>query len=52
MVKDYCRSVADQETQVVRESHVLCEIAGVLSGKRDAAGPCTRYRKDLEEKSR
>jgi hypothetical protein len=52
MVEDYFKAVADQGTHEVRESPVLYEIAGVLSGKQDAAQLRERYRKHLAEKYR
>jgi len=52
MVEDYFKAVADQGTHEVRESPVLHEVAGVLSGKQDAAQLRERYRKHLAEKYR
>jgi hypothetical protein len=52
MVEDYFRSVAVQESGEVRESPVLYEVSGVLSGKRDAAQLRAAYRKHLGEKYR
>ena len=52
MVEDYFKAVADQERQEVRESPVLYEVSGVLSGKRDAAQLRADYRKHLAEKHR
>lgn len=52
MVEDYFKSVAGQEAQEVRESPVLYEVAGVLSGKKDAAELRAEYRKHLAEKYR
>ena len=52
MVEDYFRSVAAQEAHEVRESPVLHEIAGVLSGKEGTAELRARYRKHLSEKYR
>ena len=52
MVEDYFKAVAEQGTQEVRESPVLYEIAGVLSGKQDAAQLRAGYRKHLAEKYR
>jgi len=52
MVEDYFKAVADQGTHEVRESPVLYEVAGVLSGKQDAAQLRERYRKHLAEKYR
>ena len=52
MVEDYFKSVAKQELHEVRESPVLYEVAGVLSGKHDAVQLRTGYRKHLAEKYR
>ena len=52
MVEDYFKAVADQAAQEVRESPVLYEVAGVLSGKQDAAQLRERYRKHISEKYR
>jgi len=52
MVEDYFKAVADQGTQEVRESPVLYEVSGVLSGKQDAAQLRERYRKHISEKYR
>jgi hypothetical protein len=52
MVEDYFKSVVDQESQEVRESPVLYEVSGVLSGKQDAAKLRAEYRKHLTEKHR
>lgn len=52
MVEDYFKALADQGTHEVRESPVLYEVAGVLSGKQDAAQLRERYRKHLAEKYR
>jgi hypothetical protein len=52
MVEDYFKAVADQGTQEVRESPVLYEVSGVLSGKQDAAQLRAGYRKHLAEKYR
>jgi antitoxin component of RelBE/YafQ-DinJ toxin-antitoxin module len=52
MVEDYFKSVASQERLEVKESPVLYEIAGVLSGKQDAAEKNAEYRKHLAEKYR
>ncbi len=52
MVEDYFRSIADQEAQGVRESPVLYEVAGVLSGKEGTAELRARYWKHLAEKYR
>jgi hypothetical protein len=52
MVEDYFKSVAAQEAHEVRESPVLYEVAGVLSGKKEAAELRTGYRKHLAEKYR
>jgi hypothetical protein len=52
MVEDYFKAVADQGAHEVRESPVLYEVAGVLSGKQDAAPLRERYRKHLAEKYR
>ncbi len=52
MVEDYFKAVADQGTQVVRESPVLYEVSGVLSGKHDTAQLRAGYRKHLTEKYR
>lgn len=50
MVEDYFKAVADQGAQEVRESPVLYEVAGVLSGKQDAAQLRAGYRKHLSKK--
>jgi len=52
MVEDYFKAVADQGTQVVRESPVLYEVSGVLSGKQDAEQLRAGYRKHIAEKFR
>jgi hypothetical protein len=52
MVEDYFKAVVDQGTREVRESPVLYEVAGVLSGKQDAAQLRAGYRKHLAEKYR
>ena len=52
MVEDYFRAVADQEGCEVRESPVLYEVSGVLSGKQDAEQLKAGYRKHLAEKYR
>ncbi len=52
MVEDYFKSVAKQETHEVRESPVLYEVAGVLSGKEDAAKLRAAYKKHLAGKYR
>lgn len=52
MVEDYFKSIAKQEQMEVRESPVLYEISGVLSGKQDIAEKRTEYRKHLAEKYR
>ncbi len=52
MVEDYFKSVAKQELHEVRESPVLYEVAGVLSGKKDGAQLRAGYRKHLAEKYR
>ncbi len=52
MVEDYFKSVAGQERHEVRESPVLYEVSGVLSGKHDAAKLRAEYRKRLAEKYR
>jgi len=52
MVEDYFKAVADQAAQEVRKSPVLYEVAGVLSGKHDAAQLRERYRKHISEKYR
>ena len=52
MVEDYFKAVAGQERHEVRESPVLYEVSGVLSGKEDAGQLRTKYRKHLEEKYR
>lgn len=52
MVEDYFKALADQEQQSVRESPVLYEVSGVLSGKQDAAQLREGYRKHLAEKHR
>jgi len=50
MVEDYFKAVAGQEKQEVRESPVLYEVSGVLSGKQDAAQLRLGYKKHLVEK--
>ena len=50
MVEDYFKAVAGQEKHEVRESPVCCEVAGVLSGKQDAAQLRAGNRKHLAEK--
>ncbi len=52
MVEDYFKSVAKQEAREVRESPVLYEVAGVLSGKEDAAKLRAEYKKHLAGKYR
>jgi Family of unknown function (DUF6364) len=52
MVEDYFKSVGEQEQHEVRESPVLYEVSGVLSGKQDAAQLRAGYRKHLAEKYR
>ena len=52
MVEDYFKAVADQDRHEVRESPVLYEVSGVLSGKQDAAQLRAGYRKHLAEKYR
>jgi hypothetical protein len=52
MVEDYFKSVGAQERHEVRESPVLYEVAGVLSGNHDAAQLRVGYRKHLSEKYR
>lgn len=52
MVEDYFKAVGDQEAQEVRESPVLYEISGVLSGKKDAEQLRAGYRKHLAGKYR
>ena len=52
MVEDYFKAVAEQDVQEVRESPVLYEVSGVLSGKKDAAELRAGYRKHLTEKYR
>jgi len=52
MVEDYFKSVAEMEQLEVRESPVLYEIAGVLSGKTRAEKLKSEYRKHLSEKYR
>ena len=52
MVEDYFKSVAEMEQQEIRESPVLYEIAGVLSGRPDADKLRTEYKKRLSEKYR
>ena len=52
MVEDYFKAVADQGSQEVRESPVLYEVAGVLSGRRDSAQLRADYRKHLAVKYR
>lgn len=50
MAEDYFKFVAKPERQEVWESPVLYEVAGVLSGKHDAAQQRAGYRKHLAEK--
>jgi Family of unknown function (DUF6364) len=52
MVEDYFKAVTEQGAQEARESPVLYEVSGVLSGKQDAAQLRTGYRKHLSEKYR
>ena len=52
MVEDYFKSVVRQQENGAKESPVLSEIAGVLSGRNDAEKLTTRYRKHLTEKYR
>jgi hypothetical protein len=52
MVEDYFKAVADQGSREVRESPVLYEVSGVLSGKRDTAELRAGYRKHLSDKYR
>ncbi len=52
MVEDYFKSVAEMEQHEVRESPVLYEIAGVLSGKTKAEKSKSEYREHLSEKYR
>lgn len=52
MVEDYFKSVGEQEQHKVRESPVLYEVSGVLSGKHDAVQLRAGYRKHLSEKHR
>lgn len=52
MVEDYFKAITDQEQQEVRESPVLYEVSGVLSGKQDAEQLRKEYRKRLAEKYR
>lgn len=52
MVEDYFKSVADIEQHEVRESPVLYEIAGVLSGKPNPDTTKVEYRKHLAGKYR
>lgn len=52
MVEDYFKSVAEIEQNEVRESPVLYEIAGVLTGKTRAEKAKSEYRKHLSEKYR
>ena len=50
MVEDYFKCIAGQELREVRESPVLHEVSGLLSGKRNAAKLRAEYRKRLAEK--
>jgi hypothetical protein len=50
MVEDYFKAVADQGAQDVRESPVLYEVSGVLTGKQDTAQMRAGYRKHLADK--
>ncbi len=52
MVEEYFKAIADQERHEVRESPVLYEVSGVLSGKHDAVQLRAEYRKYLAEKYR
>ncbi len=52
MVEDYFKSVAELEQHEIRETPVLYEIAGVLSGKTKPEKAKTEYRKRLAEKYR
>ena len=52
MVEDYFKSVAEMEPFEGRESPVLYEIAGVLTGKTRAEKSMSEYRKRLSGKYR
>jgi hypothetical protein len=52
MVEDYFKSVADQQRHEVRESPVLYEVSGILSGKHDAGKLRAEYRRHLAGKYR
>lgn len=52
MVEDYFKAVAEIEGHEVKESPILYEIAGVLSGKTGAEKTKSEYRKHLSEKYR
>jgi hypothetical protein len=50
MVEEYLQSVGEQERHGVRESPVLYEVSGVLSGMHDATRLRTGCRKHLAAK--
>ena len=52
MVEDYFKAVGEQGAHEVRESPVLYEVSGVLSGKQAATELRAGYRKHLAEKYR
>ncbi len=52
MVEDYFKAVAEQGQIEARESPVLYEVSGVLSGTQDAAELRATYRRRLAEKYR
>jgi hypothetical protein len=52
MVEDYFKSVAEVEPDQVKESPILYEIAGVLSGKTTPEKAKNEYRKHIADKYR
>ena len=50
MVEDYFKSITEANQDELLESPVLCEIAGVLSGKTKAEKSKGDYRKHLSAK--
>ena len=52
MVEDYFKSVARLQENGTKESPILSEIAGILSGKNDAKKLTADYKKHLAEKYR
>ena len=52
MVEDYFKSVVGQQENRAKESPVLSEIAGVLSGTSSGSNLAAGYKKHLTEKYR